>query len=69
MPINSAGCFYLKPAGSRDVGEEYVYTLSCMTSPRRIMVDVVGHGERLFSGSMTHFGIWLDEWAQRDEEG
>lgn len=44
------GNFYLYPAGTRDVGEEYVYTLSVLGATGMINLKVQ-------SGDMTFFGL------------
>lgn len=76
-PINSPGGFYLYPAGKRDCGEEYVYTLTC-TSPDwssgsrtgELHVKCEGHGKRdSFEGRMDEFVNWIDSAPCNDDDG
>ena len=54
-----AGQVYLEPAGTRDMGEEYSYIISCKQGERPTV--------EVFSGPVTAFGIASAEGATTPE--
>ena len=50
-PVNTPGGFYLEPAGTRDCGEEYVYTL---TFPKYSQTDFSWKGQILLTVEDTY---------------
>ncbi len=46
------GGFYLHPAGTRDVGEDYIYDVKCALG-EEAKIKVEAHGEDIFSGTAT----------------
>jgi len=70
-PINSAGGLYLYPAGTRDTGEEYVYTITC-TEEGGVQVECAGGHTPLerFKGSLGDFCKWIEAapWAIEEDE-
>ncbi len=53
-PLNTPGSLYLHPPGTRDMGEEYTYTLSC-TAYEPIHLTVSDGGEALYDGPLDAF--------------
>ncbi len=62
--LNSPGGVYLHPVGTRDMGEEYTYTLSCTEGePITLTVD---DGNELYSGPLDSFDPKACEQADED---
>ncbi len=53
LPLNSPGSLYLNPPGTRDMGEEYTYTLSCAAG--KPIHLTVSDGNVLYDGSLDEF--------------
>jgi hypothetical protein len=55
------GNFYLYSAGTRDIGEEFIYTLYYKNDKLKIKVqDTYDKGHDLFDGNMTQYNEWLN---------
>ena len=55
------GNFYLHSAGTRDIGEEFIYTLYYKNDKLKIKVqDTYDKGHDLFDGNMTQYNEWLN---------
>jgi len=55
------GDFYLHSAGTRDIGEEFIYTLYYKNDKLKIKVqDTYDKGHDLFDGNMTQYNEWLN---------
>jgi len=55
------GKFYLYSAGTRDIGEEFIYTLYFKNKELKIKVqDVYDDGHDLFDGNMTQYNKWIN---------
>ena len=55
------GDFYLHSAGTRDIGEEFIYTLYFKNKELKIKVqDVYDDGHDLFDGNMTQYNKWIN---------
>ena len=55
------GKFYLYSAGTRDVGEEFIYTLYYENDKLKIKVqDTYDKGHDLFDGNMTQYNKWIN---------
>jgi hypothetical protein len=61
-----AGGFYLYPAGKRNLGEEYTYTVIAGHNKPIVMQMQSAYGEESFSGCPSDFAAWIQ--AQADEE-
>ena len=55
------GKFYLYSAGTRDIGEEFIYTLYYENDELKIKVqDTYDKGHDLFDGNMTQYNEWIN---------
>jgi hypothetical protein len=55
------GKFYLYSAGTRDIGEEFIYTLYYKNDELKIKVqDTYDKGHDLFDGNMTQYNEWIN---------
>ena len=55
------GDFYLHSAGTRDIGEEFIYTLYYENDKLKIKVqDTYDKGHDLFDGNMTQYNKWIN---------
>ena len=55
------GDFYLHSAGTRGIGEEFIYTLYYKNDKLKIKVqDTYDKGHDLFDGNMTQYNEWLN---------
>jgi len=56
------GNFYLHSAGTRDIGEEFIYTLYYNDKELKIKVqDTYDDGHDLFDGTIGQYGEWIKE--------
>lgn len=58
---NSIGGIYVHRAGSRDIGEKYIYTILGETGelPKISLSDTYDGGEKLFEGNADEFIEWI----------
>jgi hypothetical protein len=54
------GDFYLHSAGTRDIGEEFIYTLYYTEELRIKVQDTYDDGSDLFDGNMKSFKNWMN---------
>ena len=54
------GDFYLHSAGTRDIGEEFIYTLYYTEELRIKVQDTYDDGSDLFDGNMKSFKNWIN---------
>ena len=54
------GKFYLYSAGTRDIGEEFIYTLYYTEELRIKVQDTYDDGSDLFDGNMKSFKNWMN---------
>jgi hypothetical protein len=50
---NDLGGFYLHPAGTRDLDEDYIYTVG--VDGEKITLGISGHGDLLFAGLVDDY--------------
>ncbi len=59
---NGPGDFYLHSSGTRDIGEEFIYTLYYNDKELKIKVqDTYDDGHDLFDGTIGQYGEWIKE--------
>jgi hypothetical protein len=70
-PINSAGGLYLYAPGTRNIGEDYVYTLTVSEDEEfqeHLHVECKGYSPReSFKGSLSEFSNWIKNPPSDDE--
>ena len=54
------GDFYLHSAGTRDIGEEFIYTLYYTEELRIKVQDTYDDGSDLFDGNMKSYKNWMN---------
>ena len=54
------GDFYLHSAGTRDIGEEFIYTLYYTEELRIKVQDTYDNGNDLFDGNLNQYEKWLN---------
>ena len=54
------GDFYLHSAGTRDIGEEFIYTLYYIEELRIKVQDTYDNGNDLFDGNLNQYEKWLN---------
>ena len=54
------GNFYLYSAGTRDIGEEFIYTLYYTEELRIKVQDTYDNGNDLFDGNLNQYEKWLN---------
>ena len=54
------GDFYLHSAGTRDIGEEFIYTLYYTEELRIKVQDTYNNGNDLFDGNLNQYEKWLN---------
>ena len=54
------GDFYLHSAGTRDIGEEFIYTLYYTKELRIKVQDTYDNGNDLFDGNLNQYEKWLN---------
>ena len=54
------GDFYLHSAGTRDIGEEFIYTLYYTKELRINVQDTYDNGNDLFDGNLNQYEKWLN---------
>lgn len=66
----SIGQFYLYPAGTRDCGEEYIYTITCPVTGKPTLKIEAGYGTNfrtLFDGPLSKFDLKAVEKIEHEE--
>ena len=60
------GNVYVYPAGSKDVGEEYVYEIhgAGYQDPSNVTVTVLAYGKSEFTGTVPEFLTFIDTYGQ-----
>ena len=57
---DGTGNFYLHSAGTRDIGEEFIYTLYYNDSDLKVKVqDTYDDGHDLFDGNIEEYDSWI----------
>ena len=54
------GDFYLHSAGTRDIGEEFIYTLYYTEELRIKVQDTYDNGNNLFNGNIKEYKDWMN---------
>lgn len=75
-PVNTPGGLYLHRPGTRDCGEEYIYTITCPRHPKdwaakwegKLLLTVEGYGKFLYEGLLDDFDPKAWEASEDDEE-